>query len=237
MEKPDLSFLPTEIVEIVQPLLNVNEPSDIVFDGDGTLWGCDVGEMFLKRVDGIRGLRKFPHGGAWEAYLRVQKCDTDTAYAFSTTVLEGMTEREILFHAQSVVAQMTSSFYEPMKRLVDVLHQAKQRVWVVSASNIWCVRYAAGCLGIPVERVIAVNLLEGSRGYSSSLVQPTPIGRGKAEAIRSAGFYPALAAGNSIHDKAMLESAPVAFVVTEAISPDMDVLELAGIRNWPVLRV
>lgn len=236
MINPDLSFLPADIADIVWPLLD--EPNDIVFDGDGTLWAGDVGEEFLKRVDGSRALPKFPHGGAWEAYLRVQTASMDAAYEFSTTVLEGMTEREILFHAQSVVAQMANSFYEPMKRLVDVLHQMKQRVWVVSASNVWCVRYAAGCLGIPVERVLAVNLLLGKGGrYSSEVVRPAPIGRGKAEAIRSAGFYPALAAGNNIHDKALLESAPVAFVVTPAISPDQDVLELAGIRNWPILRV
>lgn len=237
MRKPDLSYLSPKVAALVEPMFD-GKIHDIAFDADGTLWSDDIGDAFLKRMDDACAFPSFPKGGAWNAYSALLASKPFKAYEFAATVLAGLSidtvERGAELLAQDFVLP---HLYRPMECLVYDLVQAKQRVWVVSASNVWVVRAGAARLDIPRERVIGVELVNGMDAKLGPMIKhPTPIGPGKAGAMKAAGLLPDLAAGNSTHDFELLKAAKKAFVVMP-IKGDGAVQKMSARHGWPIQRV
>lgn len=208
-----------------------------VFDADGTLWSGDVGEGFAEAL--VREGR-LPPAAIAEYERRLARSYTD-AYVFATTCLAGLAEGEVRSRAEAFFARTwRGRIFPEMRALLARLEARGVSCWVASASNRWVVEAGARELGIPPERVMAMTVeVEGGR-LTDRIVPPPVTGAGKAEALRiRLPAPPALVAGNSANDLAMLRLATRCALVVNA-SPGVDprtgedLLAEARARGWQV---
>jgi len=222
----------------VGPLLDAPAAGRVVaFDADGTLWRGDVGEELLRAL--IAEDRLPRHRGRRDLYeeyeARVAR-DPASGYAFAVEVLEGWDETALQAYCRDFFRQVFERQLFPFTRpLVSALLAAGHEVWVVSASAVWAVIPGAAFLGIPPERVIAVQAdVEGGR-LTGRARSPVPCGEGKVELLRARGIRPALAVGNGDLDEPMLAYAERALVIAPS-GHDNGLVQAAARRGWPVLR-
>jgi phosphoserine phosphatase len=126
--------------------------------------------------------------------------------------------------------------HSEMKELIDALHAKRAQVWIVTASSEWLGQYVAGLLKIPPGRVLGMRLRTPT-GFE--IAAPVTYGAGKVEALGSKRLTPALAIGDSLTDREMLEQTVkqdgVAIVIDRGRIP-RNVVEPAARQPFDLLR-
>lgn len=179
------------------------------FDADGTLWKCDMGENFFQyKIE--NNLVQLP-SDPWGEYNRMKQESHPAAYLWLAQILEGKDISEVRKWAKAALGKFQPEVpvFPWMKELISFLKAEGVKVHIVTASITWAVEPAAHLLGVAFEDVIGIETYV--RGGSVTTEQKGPISyrEGKVEALlaRTAAKKPVLAAGNTLGDLALLESA------------------------------
>lgn len=117
--------------------------------------------------------------------------------------------------------------------LINYLRGKGVSIWIVSASSEPAVRAAARHFGIEAE-VIGVRSMLENRIFTSELQEPIPMFEGKAVCIKAridSTKAPILAAGDSMNDLPMLETAKIQVVVDRK----NDLAHIARESGWFLL--
>ena len=208
-------------------------PATAVFDCDGTLWPEDAGTLFMEWSIAQRMVA--PDRAEWiadrHARYRRGLVAQDVICGEMTTVYAGLREDELRARAREFYREHIAPHVFPeMKRLVETLRDGGAEIWAVSSTNVQMIEAALEDFGIPPEKILATRVACNDGVMTENLLA-VPTGAGKREALTQAGVAGDYAAfGNSIHDSAMLASARWPF----AVNPNLDLLQLAEERGWPV---
>ncbi len=208
------------------------------FDADGTLWGADAGESFLKWAGDDGKLAKWPKGPwAWVEYeRRIAAGDLRHAFGFCLTAFAELADEEVARWAREFIeSRWGQHIFPEMRQIVRALRERDAEIWVVSGSPSWVVIPGAEMLGIPQDHVIAgMPKVEGGV-IQDALASPLPLQETKVELlVARAGRPPHFAAGNSEYDFPLLESARTLALAINP--PGTKHLERKNGANWIVQR-
>jgi phosphoserine phosphatase len=226
---PDLTLTPTEFVASVLAL----KPRVAAFDCDGTLWSGDAGEGFFSwELDHplvSEEIRRWARPRY--ADYRAGKVAEEVMCGEMVTMHRGLRQEAVQQAADAYFAQaVVPNIFPVMRELVHRLHEAQCDVWAVSSTNLWVIRAAMPCFGIPQDRILAAEAAVENGIVTDRLVR-VPTGASKPEAIREVmTASPDCAFGNSIWDREMLAMCGHAF----AINPNPDLKEIALASGWRV---
>ena len=205
------------------------------FDGDNTLWDCDIGEAFLRwliSADHLRGVEGIED--IWEEYERKVALDRVTGYAWAVQVMRGLSENNLSTQAEDF-CYAWPNWRDGMRAVIDLLHESGVEVWLVSASGLIVVRAAALYMGTPQERTLGMEVEVEDGLLTETMRLPMTANAGKVDAIDKAiGVRPIAAFGDSRGDLEMLECANQAFVVGQKSRTNESFIALANDRNWPI---
>jgi HAD superfamily phosphoserine phosphatase-like hydrolase len=200
------------------------------FDWDDTVTEGDVSLALLRRIDLERGTTLH------DDYFRLlADHGRDVAYPRITQWFAGETPASFAAIAARIVDLALESGevrYRPdMLRLVDAMTAHGWEVWVVSASPAVVVREIAGRIGIPPERVLAMELeLDADGRFTETVLQPATYCAGKARALEAAlPRAPDFCAGDSRSDADMMALARHALLVH---GHDVELHAEAVARGW-----
>lgn len=211
------------------------EPKVAVFDCDGTIWGGDSGSAFLtwSLEQGLVSRSTSDWVDTrYRAYLTGKVSELEICGEI-VQIYAGLRDQELRAAAAEFVQQFVQPHVFPeIASLIATLRQAGVELWAVSSTNRWVVAEGVRPLGIPEERVLAVEARVVDGVITSEIIS-VPTDEGKAQALRQVGLpAPDAVFGNSIHDLAMLEIARRAFPV----NPSPALLQAAAKRGWGYFR-
>ena len=211
------------------------QPKVAVFDCDGTIWSGDSGSAFL--VWSLEQGLVSRSTSDWidtryRAYLAGKVSEVEICGEI-VQIYAGLREQELRRSAAEFVEQFVKPrIFPEINSLIATLGRAGVELWAVSSTNRWVVVEGVRPLGIPEQRVLAVEARVVD-GLITSQILSVPTDKGKAEALRQVGLpSPDVVFGNSIHDLAMLEIARCAFPV----NPTPALLQAAARRGWGYFR-
>ena len=211
------------------------QPKVAVFDCDGTIWSGDSGSAFL--VWSLEQGLVSRSTSDWidtryRAYLAGKVSEVEICGEI-VQIYAGLREQELRQSAAEFVEQFVKPrIFPEINSLIATLGRAGVELWAVSSTNRWVVVEGVRPLGIPEQRVLAVEARVVD-GLITSQILSVPTDKGKAEALRQVGLpSPDVVFGNSIHDLAMLEIARCAFPV----NPTPALLQAAARRGWGYFR-
>ncbi len=218
--------------------VQVEGPTAVAFDADGTLWSGDVGEDTLLGAVARRALRT-PAADALSALAsrfalplnddpneqarllfqafrdgqlpEVEACEM-MAWTFAGWARDELKElvREILD-----TAKLESRRFEPLRRAVEWAREREIRTVVISASPDFVVEVAAASLGFAPEDIAACRPKRQGNTLLAELDAPLPYAEQKVTALESvAPKHHLLAAfGDNSFDLPMLLAATVGVAV------------------------
>ncbi len=205
------------------------------FDGDNTLWDCDIGEAFLRwlisgghlqSVDGIEDI--------WEEYERKVAVDRVTGYAWAVQVMRGLSKETLCDQAEHF-CYAWPNWRDGMRAVVKLLQDSGVEVWLISASGLIVVRAAAPYVGIPQDMTLGMDVEVDGGLLTDRMKEPMTANAGKVEAIEETlGIRPIASFGDSRGDLEMLEYAEQAFVVGQRSRTNESFIALAKDRGWPI---
>ena len=210
-------------------------PRVAVFDCDGTIWSGDSGKGFMdwSLEQGVVSRSTSDWiDTRYRAYLAGNVSELAICGEM-VQIYEGLRENELETAATRYVEQFVQArIFPEIDRLLNTLRDAGVELWAVSSTNKWVIAAGVAQFGIPVERVLAAEVVVTDGTITSQLVD-VPTDEGKAEALKRAGHaHPDAVFGNSIHDLAMLEIARNAYPV----NPSPALLEAAARHGWGYFR-
>ena len=211
------------------------KPGVAVFDCDGTLWGGDAGYGFMS-WSLEQGLVSRSTADWIDTRYRAYRAGNVSEPAMCGEMVQmyaGLHDEELRHAAARYFNQfIRPRIFPELTSLIEKLRKLGTEVWAVSSTNRWVISEGVRDLGIPPERVLAVEVRVAYGVITDELVD-VPTGQGKAVALRRVGLpHPDAVFGNSVHDLAMLEMARHAFPV----NPSPALLEEAGRRGWGYFR-
>lgn len=215
----------------VDSVLALN-PRVAAFDCDGTLWAGDSGMKFLywEIEEGLLSTQ------ATQAIMRrydeylAGKVGEDEMCGEMVQIHRGISEKRIReFAARFSKSNVTPQFFPEMESLVEKLRHRGCEVWAVSSTNNWVIEESVKKVGIPADRVLAVQVAI-ENGVATDRLGEITSGPGKARALREVLKAPLdISFGNSMFDLEMLELARHPF----AVNPNDDLRKIAEQRGWP----
>ena len=136
----------------------------------------------------------------------LEKDDVDTAFTMLITLMAGIKEEDLKSWSSDYFETFKHNVFPMQKELIERLHNAGVKVWVVSASNRWSVEAGALYFGIEPENVIAMKVKVKDGILTDEFVPPVLHGEGKVEAIKEyIGDRVDFVCGNSRSDYNMLD--------------------------------
>ena len=211
------------------------------FDADGTLWKTDLGENFFQyKID--RGLVPLP-SDPWGHYENLKKRSHPEAYLWLAQILAGKTIDQTRQWAQEAVQTYPGGVpvFNWMKDLISFLKAEGVQVYIVTASIKWAVEPGATAVGLTPDNVIGIEtaVVNGLVTHDQKGVITYREGKVSALLERTAGRAPVFAAGNTMGDFALLESAShVRFAnISDQLGErnyetEQELLRLARQRGW-----
>ncbi len=220
--------------EFERRVLDCN-PKIAVFDCDGTLWGGDSGNGFM-RWSIEQGIVSRSASDWIDARYRGYRAGSVSELEICGDMVQmyaGLRDEELRTAAARYVSQFIQpNLFAEMAQLLIKLRQAGVELWAVSSTNKWIVSEGVRQFGIPEERVLSAEVRVANGLITSKLVD-VPTGPAKAVALRRVGLaHPDAVFGNSFHDLAMLEIARCAFPV----NPSPTLIAAAAKRGWGYFR-
>lgn len=165
-------------------------------------------------------------------YERLKLEGPEVAYSWAVQIMNGMSEErvylyscEVLSHEMKIVPSTEEirfdsedphpvsiargiKPYPEIRMLMNELKQIGFEIWIVSASCKWSALAAVEKLKLPVSKVFGMSVLAEYGFLKEDVVQPIPVGKGKADIIsRHLGTEPIFVVGDSLIDFDMLEQA------------------------------
>ena len=210
----------------------------MVFDADGTLWACDVGEILFEaalaagliRTEALAELQRLAHqfsigptgtptelaARLYEAY-RQRIIPERTGAEMLIWCYAGWSDAEWLEFAHATMAQRNIDGLH-IAATIELLAWARRqglRVLIISASPFAAVAAAARTLHVEAGDIVAARPASVQGRFVAQLGSELPWGMGKVHCGRSAsGETPWLAAcGDSGFDVAMMQQASFAIAV------------------------
>jgi phosphoserine phosphatase len=215
------------------------------FDADGTLWSFDAGENFFQyQID--KKLVPFP-ADPWAHYESLKDKSHPEAYLWLAQVLNGKSIAEVREWSRSAVASYAGGLpaFPWMKEIIGYLYDSGFEIYVVTASITWAVEPAAEMLGIPADHVIGVETAIENGVITTLQNGPITWREGKVEGLlaRTGGIKPLFAAGNTMGDFHLIESATHVHLVNATVarghenySTEQELARIGTERNWNVLQ-
>ncbi|MBX7230580.1 MAG: haloacid dehalogenase-like hydrolase [Bdellovibrionales bacterium] len=217
-------------------------PAPAAFDADGTLWGTDLGEaLFLYQIKNhlLPQLPKKP----WEHYEYLKEnVSHEVAYLWLAQINKGLPLEQIRQWAEKAVAELDPlPIYQEIQETIDLLHQLKCPVYIVTASIKWAVEPGARRVGVPVENVIGVQTQVDQGIISDKAFGAMTYKQGKVIGLKTAtkGIPAFFCAGNTEGDLPLLESATHFRLVVTGSPPknsnyqtEQKMIQIAQKNNW-----
>ncbi|MEN8152825.1 MAG: haloacid dehalogenase-like hydrolase [Acidobacteriota bacterium] len=212
-----------------------NDPEHIdktaIFDLDNTLLIGDIGDALFARLKNLEKKNSLKTDGSkiaftWKQYRDlIEKGNKIEAYKNVVTCMEGISisiienlTKEIMNSDFRYIEHEKEKIPVPaineiMKKFMELLKSLDYKVYIISASNIYSVRFIAGYFfRIPAEQAFGIETeltLNSNKEYilSGRLKEPVPVGSGKVDLYRlkEGNHSPLIAAGDSIPDIPMME--------------------------------
>ena len=235
-----------EIRKLLDEVLQTAEfPRIAVFDADGTLWHNDLGESFFKYqiqnhlAPGAHGIKD-----PWQHYENIKIRNHLVAYSWLAQINAKTPQAALKNQCESFYKRhFNPGVADEMRELIKELTACQFEVWICSASIRWIIDEAATDLGVPLDRVIAVETKVDSRGIiTDEVMTPLPYKTGKKLCLeRKLKELPTLVAGNSMGDLEMLTLAKKLSLVInflphlpEVRDSEESLVQEAATRGWPV---
>lgn len=203
------------------------------FDADGTLWDRDAGEAFFQwQLDNCQ-FSNLP-ADPWAHYRNWKKKDPHGAYGWLAQISAGAPLSTVRTWAEACYrSHQPWPVFRSIRGLFEKLHEQGFEIFVVTASVKWAVEpMALHLLGVPHDHVLGVetDCVVGASATNPSSEElivtdrvrlPITYRQGKVDALLKAtgGRKPAIAAGNTIGDIALLESATDLKLMIQSQSP------------------
>jgi len=208
-------------------------PRLATFDCDGTLWSGDAGEGFFSWELEQGLVSKDIAQWAWPRYAdyRAGRVPEEIMCGEMVTMHRGLREQEVQKACDTYFAlEVEANIFPELRELIRRLHERGCDVWAVSSSNLWIIRSAMRCFGIPPHRILAAEAAVENGVITDRLLR-VPSGPGKVEAIQTAiDATPDCAFGNAIWDREMLSLSKHPF----AVNPNPALLEIAPANGYRV---
>jgi HAD superfamily phosphoserine phosphatase-like hydrolase len=212
------------------------------FDADGTLWDIDLGETFFQhQID--NKLVELP-AEPWDYYQELKKKNDDPseAYLWLAQINHGQKLETVRSWADTgVKAQSPLPIFEEQQKLITLLKSKGVKVYIITASVKWAVEPGAKLLGLDADSVIGIETHSEDGVITRNQKGLITYQMGKIEALmdRTNGKAPFLAAGNTMGDFQLLNSATdVALAVSAANQDDRlfktenDLQKIAAQKHW-----
>lgn len=214
------------------------------FDADGTLWSFDAGENFFQyKID--RKLVPLP-ADPWAYYEGLKHKSPPEAYLWLAQIMSGKPIEEVRTWARDAVMAYTGGLpaFPWMKDLIRFLYDHNFEIFVVTASITWAVEPAAELVGIAADHVIGVETAIENGVITSLQKGPITYRQGKVDGLlaRTGGQKPLFAAGNTMGDFDLINSATHVHVVNTTVtrghenySTEQELARIGSERGWHVL--
>ncbi len=159
-------------------------PGLAAFDADGTIWDGDLGEAVLLDLIAARKTARSrrPIRGPTTCVASSSEGPA-AAFAYAGRLMAGLSEAEVRkTSARVFAADFAQRMFSETRWLLRTLAGRGWDVYIVSASNRWSIEVAAEVLGLPRDRVVALDL-DTEQGILTDRVRlPVPTLEGKARA-------------------------------------------------------
>ncbi len=214
------------------------------FDADGTLWSFDAGENFFQfQID--NKLVPMP-ADPWAHYETLKERSHPEAYLWLAQILKGNPISEVRNWAREAVGAYPGGLpaFSWMKEIINFLRDMNVEVYVVTASITWAVEPAAEMLGIPADHVIGVETAIENGIVSTLQNGPITWREGKVDGLlrKTGGIKPLFAAGNTMGDFHLIDSATHVHVVNATVarghenySTEQELVREGTERGWNIL--
>jgi phosphatidylglycerophosphatase C len=235
----DLGLEP-EVLATVEQVAALGASAAAAFDADGTVWSGDIGEDLLRELALHQRLIDPPPGDPYAVYEGLFAKDPPRAFAYCMEVMRGLEVSDVERLSDELIrTRFAARVFPSVRSALDLLREAGVAIYLVSASNAVTIRRAAIHLSLRPELALAVEGAVDERGQlTGQVLPPVTCGAGKVAALRPrlGGRKLALAFGNSLFDREMLELAEKAVIVAPR-GVETPAVALASQRGWPVHRV
>jgi phosphoserine phosphatase len=180
----------------------------------------------------------------WAQYETLHHASTAAANSWIAQMNAGVSETNLRAQAEECFQKkFKQNVFPAMQKLVTKLVEFGFEIWVCSASIRWAVEPGLKHLGLPLNRLVATEVLVDSKGtLTDQVIQPVPYATGKKLALeKKLSAAPLLVAGNSMGDVDMLAMATelalciTSKAATEEVRASEAKLGLeAKKRGWPI---
>ena len=213
--------LPFELSENLSRIMKHTDRTNIAaFDMDDTLLVGDIGDAVLAQ---LIFENKLP-SSYWLHYATLLKEDKPKAYKYAVTALAGLNVYAVYNATNNLLNSSHSEIFledidvrvpipkpDPiLQSLIIKLQHSGFEVYLVSATNYWTVKIVgAEYYGLPESNIVGMKtkLIPNSSGgeITANLLEPTPMGEGKAIIMKKITDRLTIAAGNSKQDFELLQ--------------------------------
>lgn len=174
----------------------------VIFDFDSTLIRCESLELIVAP-------RFAAEPDQFEAYEAMTRAGMEGSWTFRESLVKRLSLAAP--HRDDLVAfsKTVPELWTPgIQQLVDSLHRSGHDVWIVSGGFREALVPSGALLGIPQERVLAVQLLWDESGAFAGVDPNDPFSTSKVEGIRRATpawSTPSVMIGDGMTDRALFE--------------------------------
>jgi phosphoserine phosphatase len=205
------------------------------FDAD------DMGEHFFHHQINEKLLPNLPPN-PWDFYWDLHERDTPAAFLWLAQINAGLPLSQVRAWAEDSCRALDNiPFFSGVRAVIDHLHKRDVKIYIVTASIKWAVEPGAKRLGIPFENVVGVTTKIVNDKVTTDLDGVVTWREGKVTGLlrSTAKKHPFLAAGNTMGDLALLESATHLSLVNAAVDQEhvnfeteRKLVEIAQKRDW-----